>query len=384
MRDVAVTGIAQTDHARRRDDASFEELVFEVSNGAVNHAGLTTEDIDAVIIASGPTYFTGVNHPEKWLLEAAGGAGKPVHRITAGGATGAYGAVAAYHHVISGQYDNVLAVAYDKMSEGETQYAISTLYDPNFGRDFAVGIMTNAATLATARMAAYDYTPEQAAQVVVKNRKHGMANPHAHQAGEYTIEDVIESPPVVEPFHLHDCPPVSDGACAMVLSGGDEAESLRDNPAWVQAAETCTEGYNSGDRELHPPVSAKLAAERAYDHAEITNPLRQLDVAEIYESYSYEEMMIYERLGLCGEGEGGRLVEEGVTQLDGELPVNPSGGVLCANPIGATAMIRMAEAALQVMGEAGDRQLPDVAQSLGHAYGGWDNHHSVMIFGDDR
>jgi acetyl-CoA C-acetyltransferase len=211
-----------------------------------------------------------------------------------------------------------------------------------------------------------------------------MDNPHAHQAGEYTVEDVLESPPVVEPFHLHDCPPVSDGACAMVLSAADEAERLRDTPAWVHAAETRTEGYNSGDRELHPPVSAQMATETAYEHAGITNPRRQLDVAEVYDSYSYEEPMIYERLGFCGEGEGGRLVEEGVTARDGELPVNPSGGVLCANPIGASAMIRMAEAALQVMGEAGDRQVPGVERSLGHAYGGWDNHHSIMVFGREQ
>jgi len=384
MRDVAVTGVAQTDHARRRDDASFEELVFTVSNGAVEDAGLDYDDIDAVVIASGPTYFTGVNQPEKWLLEAAGGAEKPVLRITAGGATGAYGAVSAYHHIISDEYDNVLAVAYDKMSEGETQYAISTLYDPNFGREFAVGIMTNAATLATARMEKYGYTPEQAAKVVVENRKNGMNNPHAHETGEYTVDDVLESPSVVEPFNLHDCPPVSDGACAMVLSAEKEAKRLRDNPAWVQAAETRTEGYNSGGRELHPPVSSQLVAEEAYEHAGITNPLRQLDVAEVYDSYSYEELMIYERLGFCGEGEGGRLVDEEVTTMEGELPVNPSGGVLCANPIGATAMIRMAEASLQVMGEAGERQVPGVDLSLGHAYGGWDNHHAIMIFGSEQ
>lgn len=383
MRDVAVTGVAQTDHAPRRDDASFEDLVFEVSKEAVNDANLTYDDIDAVVIASGPTYFTGVNHPEKWLLEAAGGVGKPVLRITSGGATGGYGALSGYHHVLSGEYDNVLAIAYDKMSEGETQYAISTLYDPLFGREIAVGIMTNAATLATARLEEFDYTKEQAAQVVVQNREHGLSNPHAHAAGDLSVQDVLDSRLIVEPFRLQDCPPVSDGAAAMVFSGASEAASL-DTLAWVKAGESCTEGYNSGDRELHPPTSAKLTAERAYEQAGITAPLNDLDVAELYDAYSYEEMMNYERFNFCAPGDGGRLIEDGTTAMDGTLPVNPSGGVLCANPIGASGMVRMIEACLQTADEAGDRQVPGADLTLGHAYGGWDNHHSVMIFGRSR
>jgi acetyl-CoA C-acetyltransferase len=112
------------------------------------------------------------------------------------------------------------------------------------------------------------------------------------------------------------------------------------------------------------------ASQKVYKAVGITNPRKELDVAEIYEVATYAEMAMYENLGFCERGHGGKLIDEGVTSMTGELPVNPSGGVLSTNPIGATAMIRVAEAALQVMGKAGKRQVPNVRTALATGYGG--------------
>ena len=119
-------------------------------------------------------------------------------------------------------------------------------------------------------------------------------------------------------------------------------------------------------------MRAQIAASRrVYQMAGIREPLKDLDVAEIYEPASWAEMAMYENLGFCERGQGGKLIDAGVTMMDGELPVNASGGVLCTNPIGATAMIRVAEAALQVMGKAGSHQVPKkVRTALATSYGG--------------
>jgi acetyl-CoA C-acetyltransferase len=116
--------------------------------------------------------------------------------------------------------------------------------------------------------------------------------------------------------------------------------------------------------------SLRAAAEKGYHQAGITDPLRDFDVAEIYEPASYAELAMCENLGICEMGGGGRLIDEGLTLMDGPLPVNPSGGVLSTNPVGATALIRVAEAAMQVMGEAGEHQVPGVNRALATGYGG--------------
>ena len=127
-----------------------------------------------------------------------------------------------------------------------------------------------------------------------------------------------------------------------------------------------------------------MLGRNVFRKAKIENPLKDLNVAELYDAFTIQQIIELEALGFCRKGEGGKLVEEGVTRLDGEMPINPSGGVLCTNPIGATAMIRVAEAALQVMGKAGDRQVPDVETALAHGWGGLFQFHGLMILSRNR
>jgi acetyl-CoA C-acetyltransferase len=384
MRDVAIVGTGQTNHARRRTDVSQVGLVREAVNAALRDAEMTFADIDSVVVASGPALFAAVNQPEKWLVDGVGGHMKPVVRVTSGGGTGLAGALAAMNQVSSGFADKVLVVAYDKLSEGALQYQISTLYDPFWGREFAVGIMGFAAAYWRARIDALGHTEEAAALVSVKNHRNAFRNPHSHVRKEVTVEDVLSSRPLAWPIKLLDAPPISDGACVVILAAGDVAKKISATPAWIRGMAYFGEADNAPDRFMLQSLPLQLAAQRVYEKAGITNPRRQFDVAELQEPYTNFELSYYEGLGLCRAGEAAALIESGATEMDGDIPCNPSGGCMGANPIGATALIRLAEAALQVTGKAGERQVPDARTALVQAGGGWANLRGVAVIGADR
>ncbi len=136
-RAAAVVGTGQTKYTSRREDVNVAELTREAASRAVEDAGITPRDIDAIVIGSGPEIFEGVNCPEYWIGPALGVVGKPVMRIQTGGTAGASATIAAFYHVASGLFDVVLAVSYDKLSDGIAQYGLSTCYDPLWDRDFA-------------------------------------------------------------------------------------------------------------------------------------------------------------------------------------------------------------------------------------------------------
>jgi acetyl-CoA C-acetyltransferase len=372
VRNVAIVGAGQTDHSRRRKDVTQVGLAREAVTRALQDADLTMDDIDSVVVCTGPVLFAAVNQPEKWLVDALGARMKPVVRVTSGGGTGLAGALAAVNQVRGGFADRVLVVAYDKLSEGALQYSISTLYDPFWGREFAVGIMGFSAAYWRARMELLGHSEEAAALVSVKNHKNALLNPYAHVKKEVTVEDVMSSRPLCWPIKLLDVPPISDGACAVVLANEDAAKSSPD-PAWIRGMAYYSEAENAANRSMIQSEPLTIAAQRVYRQAGITNPRRQCDVVEVQEPYTCFELSYYEGLGLCPPGGAADLIVSGATQMDGDIPVNPSGGCMGANPIGAAALIRLAEIAQQVRGRAGDYQIPDARAGLMQAGGGWAN-----------
>lgn len=383
-RDVAIVGTGQTVYARRRTDVSQAGLVREAVDAALADAELTLDDVDSIVVASGPALFGSVNQPEKWLVDGLGGQMKPVVRITSGGGTGLAGALAAMNQVSSGFAERVLVVAYDKLSEGALQYQISTLYDPFWGREFAVGIMGFASAYWRARMDVLGHSEEAAALVSVKNHRNAFRNPYAHVRKEVTVEDVLASRPLAWPIKLLDVPPISDGACAVVLASPEAAEKTTAKPAWIRGMSYFGEADNAPDRFMLQSVPLQLAAQRVYKKAGITNPRRQFDVAELQEPYTCFELSYYEGLGLCPTGEAASLIESGATDMEGDIPCNPSGGCMGANPIGATALIRLAEAALQVTDKADERQIEGARTALVQAGGGWANLRGVAVVGAER
>jgi len=370
MRRAAIIGTGQTHHASKRDDVSQPELVREAASRALVDAGVEPADIDAVLISS-MELFEGRALPELWIGEAAYAAGKPCMKVATGGTSGTSACIAGYHQVASGMFDLVLVVGYEKHSEGHTQAGMA-ITDPFWDRAVASGALGNFALSISQYMADTGVTEEQAARVAVKARRNAARNPHAHlQMPDITVQQVLDSRMLAHPVRMLDMCPQSDGACAIVIAAEDVADAYCERPAWIEAAATRHQQPYIGDieRRLTTMETLRSAAREVYEKAGIRDPRRDLDVAEIYEPVTYAELAWYEALGFCEQGDAGRLIEQGITEMDGELPVNPSGGVLSSNPVGASGVIRVAEAASQVLGRAGDHQVEGATTALATGYG---------------
>ncbi|MEE8347466.1 MAG: thiolase family protein [Dehalococcoidia bacterium] len=384
---VAIVGVGLTRATSHRVDVTYPELVYEAVSGALEQAGLQVGDIDAVTYGSMDP-FDGVFAPERWNVEACAGAGvanKPLMKITTGGTTGGSTALSGYYHVASGLFDVVLAVASQRVGESlEAQLVLNTAVDPIYERWQGAGAITIAALQGVKHFWRYGTTEEDLALISVKNYENARRNPNAHLMRMLTVEDALNSRIVAWPLRMSDCCPSSDGAVAVIFASGDRARAIADQPAWVTGAGQITDNYWAGDRTWYEDWdSLSMLARRVYRQAKIENPLAELDVAELYNAFSIQEIIEYEALGFCEKGKGAELIRNGVTTMQGELPVCPSGGVLCTNPIGATGLIRVAEAALQVMGKAGDMQVPDVKKALAHAWGAVIGFHTLMVLGSE-
>ncbi len=369
---VAIIGTGQTKHAAKRTDVNIRELVNEAVVRALADSNLGIAQVDAVMVGNMEP-FEGFMFPDHWAIDAWGGYLKPSVKFNTGGTVGTTTISAAYYYIASGLYDTILAVGFEKQSDGHTQTAITTVGDPVWERTMMAGAVGNFALMASTYIHEGGVTPEHAAKVAVKARRNGARNQYAHlQMAELTVEEVMKSEVLSWPVRRLDMCPQSDGAVAVVLCAEPLARKRCPQPAWIRAVATAHEQQYMGDspKRLAIMRSQIDASRRVYKMAGIHDPVKELDVAEIYEVATWAELAMYANLGFCEHGHAGELIDAGVTTMEGELPVNPSGGVLCTNPIGATAMIRVAEAAMQVMGKAGDHQVPDVRTALATGYGG--------------
>jgi acetyl-CoA C-acetyltransferase len=384
-RRVAIVAAGQTDHVSRRTDVNVAEMAREAVDRCLEPAGLSPADIDAVVLGN-MEMFEGINMPDQWMASTLGAAGKPLFKLNTGGTVGASTAVAAAQMLAAGTFRRILCVGYEKHSEGSVQSAITTVGDPLWERAVMAGAIGNFASMASVYVDESGVTEEHAAKVAVKARRNACRNPHAHlKMPDITVEDVLGSEMLAYPVRKLDMCPSSDGACAVLMASEEDAPGLAARPAWVHAAVTAHDQQFMGDslKRLAEMRSLIAASRKAYAQAGVSDPVAELDVAEVYEPATYAELAMYECLGFCAKGDGGRMIDEGVTEMDGALPVNPSGGVLSANPVGATALVRVAEAALQTMGAAGERQVDGVERALATGYGGnaWTE---LMILGTER
>ncbi|MEE9413927.1 MAG: thiolase domain-containing protein [Acidimicrobiales bacterium] len=378
---AAVIGVGQTKYASNRGDVSLAGLVREAAYRALEMAGKTWAEIDAVVIGKAPDFFEGIMMPELYLAEALGCVGKPIMRVHTAGSVGGSTAIVASSLVHGGVHDTVLTLGFEKQSESNAMWALS-LPSP-----FTTSINAGAGGYFSPIIRRYiEHTgaPDLiGCMVALKDRQHALRNPYAHYRDpELTFEKIVESPMLWDPIRFSETCPSSDGACAMVLTneaGGD----AHDGPvAWVHGTAMRTEANNYGGRNVVSPQASEDCAAAVYSQAGITNPRVEIDAVEMYVPFSWYEPMWLESLGFADEGEGWRMVEQGTTHIDGgDLPVNCSGGVLSSNPIGASGMIRFAEAALQVMGEAGDHQVDGARKAFGHAYGGGAQYFAMWIVG---
>jgi acetyl-CoA C-acetyltransferase len=379
---VAVIGVGQTKHQATRGDVSMSGLIREAVDRALDDAELTLNDIDAVVIGKAPDFFEGVCMPELYLSDAVGAAGKPLFRVHTAGSVGGSTTIVASQLVQAGIHKRVLTVAFEKQSESEAMWALS-LPIP-----FQPPMHAGAGGYFAPHIRSYmrrSKAPDHIGMLVaLKDRKNALKNPYAHlHEPDITFESIEQSIMLWDPIRYAETCPSSDGACALVLAGEDALSGPRP-AAWVLGTAMRSEPTMSADRDPVLPLGGIQCARDVYRQAGITDPRRQIDCVEMYVPFSWFEPMWLENLQFAAAGEGWRMVEDGATQMDGDLPVNMSGGVLSSNPIGASGMLRFAEAAMQVRGQAGEHQVDDTRIALGHAYGGGSQFFAMWLVGADK
>lgn len=380
---AAVLGTGQTHYTAKRHDVSMAGMCREAIDAALIDANVTWGDIDAVVVGKAPDLFEGVMMPELFMADALGATGKPLIRVHTAGSVGGSTGIVVASLVKSGVHKRVLAVAWEKQSESNAMWALSIPVP------FNMPVGAGAGGYFAPHIRSYirrSGAPEHiGAMVAVKDRLNGSKNPYAHlKQPDITIESVQASQMLWDPVRYDETCPSSDGACAMVIGNEEAAAADGRQVAWIHATAMRTEPTTFAGRDQVSPQAGKDAAAALWKAAGITDPLAEIDAAEIYVPFSWFEPMWLENLGFVGEGEGWKLTEAGDTALGGRLPVNPSGGVLSSNPIGASGLIRFAESAMQVMGRAGDHQVDGARKAFGHAYGGGSQYFSMWVVGADR
>jgi acetyl-CoA C-acetyltransferase len=387
-RPVAAVGVGQTPFGPTHEAPTYVELLQRAAVDALDSASMSIDDIDAIVLALAPESLMGVNHAERWCIEYLAGRQKPVLRIQTGGATGLSAVQAGFSHVASGLYDRVLVVGADRVREsGDAQKIFNKIWDPFYERPLPFTTITMIAMSAVRYMAKYGMTERQMARASVKSHHNGVLNPNAHIRKEVSIEDVLDSRYLSWPLKLLDACPQSAGGCAVVLSSADAVDRAKQSPAWVTGISMAGESYFIGDRletsergfDYADAEALAVAAERAYAMAGITDPRSQIDAIETYASFSPVEIHNAEALGFADLGTAAPLFEEGFFDLDGEIPLNPSGGVICTNPISVTAMVRFVEAVLQVQGQAGLHQVPGANTVVATGAGGSHQFFNVAV-----
>jgi len=403
MRNVAIIGVGYTPvFVSKRKDVNIAEMISECVEAAFRNTGLTPDDIDAFTFGNMQT-FEGLNMPHLWVADHIRALGKPIMRIATGGTTGMSTLHAAYYHVASGIHDVVMAVSWEKQSEGDSQVGLAGIVTPEvmtmvqYGMDLTgaggVTAMGGGSTGAAAYQAtSYLYhsgaSPEHIDKMAALERSNAALNPYAHLRKKTTVEDVQATPFISWPLRYgHTCP-TSDGATACIVASEEKVKKLTDgNVAWITGVGSAASDPTSGNflegQITDPAVQepCKMAAQKAYAMAGIKDPSKEIDMAELYDGFAHQSLMWLEKLGLCKEGEAHVLLDRGALNIDGEIPVNASGGVFSTNAIGSSAMNRPAECALQIMKKIeGEHKIPkDIKKAVAHGWGGLFQYVTVTV-----
>ncbi len=321
MEEVAVVGWAQTKHERSKAGETDQDIIYKVVSDALLSCSMTIRDID-VVLDAGSDFLDGRGISNSMTLDAMGAHSKVESKVAG---DGLLAAIYAYMRVASGMYSSALVVAYGKSSESSIRDQTRTFAEPFYLRPLGLDALAAGALRERAYLHPFRVDRDSVAAVAVKNRAAGAKNPNAQLRGEVTLEEVIASPDLVEPIRRLEACPATDGACAVVLADGPISRSLGVRPAWIKGVGHSQDTCSPVSRDLHRAGSARLAANIAYNMADVFDPMADLDVLEVSEFYAYQELILYKALGLCADGDGAALLGSGETRLGGRTPVNPSG-----------------------------------------------------------
>jgi len=366
---VAIIGIGYTPFRPITPDISFKEMMYEAASKAYDDAEVSPQADIGGFLTCEEDFEHGRSIYNMQTPDNVGAVLKPCQTIPADGINGL---IEAYMEIRSGLYDVVAVESHSKASNViNRNYLIAHATDPvynkplNFNPYFIAGMEMNRYLAETGA------TKEQCALVVVKNKANALRNPLAAYGEKLTVEDVLASETMFYPLSRLDMSSHTDGGIVMVLASEERARALTDKPIWIRGVGWCSEAPSLETREWGEAVYAKLAGEMAYRIAGIKHPRKEIDFAEIDDTFSYKELQHMEALKLCHREQAGSVIEEGATQRGSEFPINVSGGSLgVGHLVEATGLQRVLEVVLQLRGEAGKRQLSDVKIGLAQSWRG--------------
>lgn len=377
-RKAAIIGYGELKPGKRSDKSPME-LYAEVSKLAIEDAGIKKSDIDGLLCVQVGNNFVFEELVDYLRIQPTFCAGMNV-----GGATHSAMAIHAASAIASGVADIVLCASAGRFRKVlEVGEGIMRLIShPDFELIYGTFIPALYALSAKRHMHDYGTTSEQLARVAVSARKWANMNPDAlmYDKGPLTIEDVLNSPMIADPFHYYDCSIPCEGGGAFVIASAEIAKRVCKTPMYLLGAGEChTQGFATWapDFSTH---GTKVSGKRAFDMAGLSP--KDVDVLEIYDSFTSNPIMYLEDLGFCEKGEGGKVFEAGRCDPGGDLPLNTFGGLLSFGHTGmSSGIIQSIEAARQLMGRAGNRQVKDAEVALAHTYGGMTCDHATLIWG---
>ncbi|WP_363466801.1 thiolase domain-containing protein [Halogeometricum borinquense] len=374
MPNAYIVGAGQTPFGAFPSE-SYRTLFTEAFEAAVASVdgSLNAEDIDEAVVGTLGVGGRQLGLSAPAVTEHVGLHNIPCSRIENACAAGGFAVRQAVQAIESGMADVVLAGGVEVMTDmsgDTTKYWLGVSGETEWERLTGTTFSGVYAQMADAYLDQYDATPEDLSRVAVKNHANGAKNPKAHLGFSCSLEDATNAPTVADPLNLYHCCPTSDGAAAVLLASGDVVSEYTDERVRVAGVGAASERVGLADRDSYTAISASQeAGKTAYEMAGIEPD--DLDFAEVHDCFAIAELLAYEDLGFCAPGEAATLLREGVTDPDGDLPVNTSGGLKSkGHPIGATGTGQMVEAFDQLTGGAGDRQLDDPTYGLTHNVGG--------------
>lgn len=381
MRKVSVIGVGmvKVDHHWKE---SLRSLFTKAAISALEDAG--NPEVEALYIGNmSAGQFNKQENIAPMLADAIGLESKPSLRVEEGCSSGGAALFMALEAVASGMYDFVLVGGVEKMvdaSSSDVTFILSTVTDQEYEAFTGLSLAGINAMVMRLYMNKFGATRESFAKFVVQMHDNASKNPYAQLPFKITVEKALNSIPVAEPLHLMDCAPVGDGAAALVICSADRAKEYTSDPVDVAGAWKANDTFLFHMRKDFLSLKATVEASKmAYEMAKITP--EDVDVAEVHDSFSIAGILAIEDLGFARKGEGWKIVEEGLISLDGEIPINPSGGLKArGHPVGATGIYQAAEIVLQLRGEAGKRQVPDARIGVTHNTSGFGTSAVVHVF----
>lgn len=381
MRKVSVIGVGmvKVDHHWKE---SLRSLFTKAAISALEDAG--NPEVEALYIGNmSAGQFNKQENIAPMLADAIGLESKPSLRVEEGCSSGGAALLMALEAVASGMYDFVLVGGVEKMvdaSSSDVTFILSTVTDQEYEAFTGLSLAGINAMVMRLYMNKFGAKRESFAKFVVQMHDNASKNPYAQLPFKITVEKALNSVPVAEPLHLMDCAPVGDGAAALVICSADRAKEFTSDPVDIVGAWKANDTFLFHMRKDFLSLKATVEASKmAYEMAKITP--EDVDVAEVHDSFSIAGILAIEDLGFARKGEGWKVVEEGLISLDGEIPINPSGGLKArGHPVGATGIYQAAEIVLQLRGEAGKRQVPDARIGVTHNTSGFGTSAVVHVF----